>query len=361
MSLSRMYTPVLHFDDINGRPLVGGKLYTYEANSSTPAPTYRDKSGTLLNENPISLDERGECEVWLVDGLRYKMVLVDPIGTQVWEADDVSSSGSGSSSLRRINIFSSDHSVDVDENYVAQNDSFNVDLGVKFENLPDKPDIPPAQVNSDWNANSGVAQILNKPDIPPAQVNSDWNANSGVAQILNKPDIPPAQVNSDWNANSGVAQILNKPDIHGSCLLTPRSEWQTLDGTSTTLTYIWSSGTPSAVTGDKIRLATTEGHTKYRVEVAALGAYRIDGIIHVKWEGTPVNKTGSIYGFACDFSRNFTLILGRQPVIVEIPYNQKPYYGFGFPVPDSYIDAPNGVKLAIQILAEYLGPVPEAT
>ena len=91
MSLSRMYTPVLHFDDINGRPLVGGKLYTYKANSSTPAPTYRNKSGTLLNENPISLDERGECEVWLVDGLRYKIVLVDSIGTRIWEADNVSS------------------------------------------------------------------------------------------------------------------------------------------------------------------------------------------------------------------------------------------------------------------------------
>lgn len=284
-----MYTPVLHFDDINGRPLVGGKLYTYKANSSTPAPTYRNKSGTLLNENPISLDERGECEVWLVDGIRYKMVLVDPIGTQVWEADDVSSSGSGSSSLQRINIFSSDHSVDVEETYVEHTDSFNVNLGVKYENLPDKP------------------------------------------------------------------------DIHGSCLLTPRSEWQTFDGTSTTLKYIWSSGTPSAVTGDKIRLATTEEQTKYHVEVAALGAYRIDAIIHAKWEGTPVNKTGSIYGFACDFSRHFTLTLGRQSIIVEIPYNQKSYYGFGLPVPASYIDAPNGVNFAIQLLVEYLGPVPEAT
>ena len=77
--------------------------------------------------------------------------------------------------------------------------------------IKNKPTIPAAQVNSDWNANSGVAQILNKPDIPAAQVNSDWNANSGVAQILNKPDIPAAQVNADWNANSGVAQILNKP------------------------------------------------------------------------------------------------------------------------------------------------------
>jgi hypothetical protein len=52
------------------------------------------------------------------------------------------------------------------------------------------PTIPAAQVNSDWNAVSGVAQILNKPTIPAAQVNSDWNAVSGVAQILNKPTIP---------------------------------------------------------------------------------------------------------------------------------------------------------------------------
>jgi len=45
-------------------------------------------------------------------------------------------------------------------------------------------------VNADWNAVSGDAQILNKPTIPAAQVNSDWNAVSGVAQILNKPSIP---------------------------------------------------------------------------------------------------------------------------------------------------------------------------
>jgi hypothetical protein len=66
-------------------------------------------------------------------------------------------------------------------------------------------------VNADWNATSGLAQILNKPTIPAAQVNSNWNATSGLSQILNKPTIPAAQVNSDWNASSGVSQILNKP------------------------------------------------------------------------------------------------------------------------------------------------------
>jgi hypothetical protein len=39
--------------------------------------------------------------------------------------------------------------------------------------------------------------LLNKPTIPAAQVNSDWNANSGVAQILNKPTIPDVSGKAD--------------------------------------------------------------------------------------------------------------------------------------------------------------------
>ena len=115
-----------------------------------------------------------------------------------------------------------------------------------YEDLTDKPTIPAAQVNSDWNATSGVAEILNKPTIPAAQVNSDWNANSGVAQILNKPNlstvaesgsyedltdkptIPAAQVNSDWNATSGVAEILNKPTIPAPQI---QSDWLQDDNT----------------------------------------------------------------------------------------------------------------------------------
>ena len=96
--------------------------------------------------------------------------------------------------------------------------SFTPGGGLLSDNVQDAIDeinnkIPAAQVNADWNATSGVAQILNKPTIPAAQVNSDWNATSGVAQILNKPTIPAAQVNSDWNSSSGVSQILNKPTI----------------------------------------------------------------------------------------------------------------------------------------------------
>ena len=68
-------------------------------------------------------------------------------------------------------------------------------------------DIPAAQVNSDWNASSGVAQILNKPSLAAVATSGSYT------DLSNKPTIPAAQVNSDWNASSGVAQILNKPTI----------------------------------------------------------------------------------------------------------------------------------------------------
>ena len=83
--------------------------------------------------------------------------------------------------------------------------------------IPDVPDIPTPTA-----ANEG--DILTVDDegnpqwAPPqtySQRQADWDQSdsSAVDYIKNKPTIPAAQVNSDWNAVSGVAQILNKPDL----------------------------------------------------------------------------------------------------------------------------------------------------
>ena len=132
---------------------------------------------------------------------------------------------------------------------------------------------PAAQVNADWNATSGAAQILNKPTIPTVPTNvsaftndagyltehQDISGKANTADLAtvattgnyndlsNKPtiptvnnatltiqkngesvgtftanqssnktiniEVPAAQVNANWNATSGVAQILNKPTL----------------------------------------------------------------------------------------------------------------------------------------------------
>ena len=50
--------------------------------------------------------------------------------------------------------------------YVEADDLAQVATTGNYNDLNNKPTIPAAQVNSDWNATSGVAEILNKPTIP---------------------------------------------------------------------------------------------------------------------------------------------------------------------------------------------------
>ena len=91
--------------------------------------------------------------------------------------------------------------------YVEADDLATVATSGSYNDLSNKPTIPAAQVNSDWKANSGVAQILNKPTLATVATSGSYD------DLSNKPTIPAAQVNSDWDAASGVAQILNKPSL----------------------------------------------------------------------------------------------------------------------------------------------------
>jgi len=83
---------------------------------------------------------------------------------------------------------------------LSTNDFTNT-LKTKLDGIQDGAEV---NVNADWNATSGDAQILNKPTIPAAQVNSDWNATSGVTQILNKPTIPAAVTKTSDLINDGA-------------------------------------------------------------------------------------------------------------------------------------------------------------
>lgn len=94
--------PRNQFFDALGKPLKGGKLYTYLAGSTTPAATFQDQDLTAKNENPIPLDATGSCTIWLDPAKSYKFVLKDSKGvTQPgWPVDNVSGAGSLSERLR---------------------------------------------------------------------------------------------------------------------------------------------------------------------------------------------------------------------------------------------------------------------
>lgn len=82
-------TPKFSATTAAGTPLVGGKLYSYEAGTSTPLSTYTNSYATTANTNPVILDARGEANVWLLDTAVYKLALYDADDNLIWTVDNV--------------------------------------------------------------------------------------------------------------------------------------------------------------------------------------------------------------------------------------------------------------------------------
>jgi hypothetical protein len=96
-------TPRMQFFAADGTPLVGGKVYTYQAGTTSPQATYTDTTGVTSNTNPIILNSRGEAAIWL-GGLNYKFKLTDANDVEIWTVDYISGPISGASPTLTGNV-----------------------------------------------------------------------------------------------------------------------------------------------------------------------------------------------------------------------------------------------------------------
>ena len=83
-----------------------------------------------------------------------------------------------------------------------------------YNDLTNKPNIPDVsdyytkeETYSQNEVNSLLSLKADTSSLATVATSGDYD------DLLNKPTIPAAQVNSDWNASSGVSEILNKPTV----------------------------------------------------------------------------------------------------------------------------------------------------
>jgi hypothetical protein len=76
-----------------GGPLVGGKVFTYEAGTTLPQVTYTSSDGGTPNTNPVILDTNGEASIWLGENA-YKFVVKNSGDVLVYTVDNLTSSAS---------------------------------------------------------------------------------------------------------------------------------------------------------------------------------------------------------------------------------------------------------------------------
>lgn len=105
------------FLDLNGKPLTGGKLYTYSAGTPTPVPTYKtigDTSSTNTNTNPIILDNAGMAYIVIETDKAYKFVLFDKNDAKIAEWDNVTGNiGGGGGGSEDIVVVGTPNEIDV--------------------------------------------------------------------------------------------------------------------------------------------------------------------------------------------------------------------------------------------------------
>lgn len=141
----------------------------------------------------------------------------------------------------------------VDDIAALQEDKANTaDLGaVAFSNsyndLDNKPTIPAAQVNSDWNSTSGVSEILNKPTIPSiAGLVPDIRTVSTNAPLSGGGNLTADRTLSITQANTTTDGYLSSTD------------WNTFNGKQAALGF-----TPENTTNKQNSLATDGTGTKF--------------------------------------------------------------------------------------------------
>lgn len=135
----------------DGHPLIGGRLWTYQANTTVPKAAYHDPYFVSPHANPLTLDAYGQATVWL-DGY-YHLVLEDQDGTLLWNVPSYTFDVSGTVGAGAIVTGSTEQVVQSVQSERVLAVTGLVPLGYRVEGVM-------TQVTAEFGVSLGLKQIL---------------------------------------------------------------------------------------------------------------------------------------------------------------------------------------------------------
>lgn len=268
---------------LDGKPLAGGKVYTYEAGTTTPKNTYTTHEGDVPNTNPVILDQNGKAKIFLGDGA-YRIRIEDKDGALVDDINQIS-------------------------RYVTQSDfaefQQTVETGInELEQVKDQIDVYVDSSISDQKGYAGGIAPLNEnnevdpvhlPDLPNDAIPQATETALGVAKIVTTAIAQAGENDTDILTAKKLRQGLN---ASGNAPIFAFRAWINFNGISTP-PAIKGSGNISSVTdnglGDyTINFTTPMPDTNYGILATTSGSKSITATIAVSADGgAPILKTTS--------------------------------------------------------------------
>lgn len=149
MTLRALWPVTQQFQNKNGSNLVSGKVYIYYQGRTALATTYHDEEGTVVNANPVLLDNNGRATVFANTIYSYTIVVCDYYGKELFSQDITLHDAI--STAKDVIVMGSDGSVKVDTTTLPNGVQY--DLSVNTDIIASKKSVD--DVKTDLNNLTG--------------------------------------------------------------------------------------------------------------------------------------------------------------------------------------------------------------
>ena len=200
MTLRALWPVTQQFQNKNGSNLVSGKVYIYYQGRTALATTYHDEEGTVVNSNPVLLDNNGRATVFANTIYSYTIVVCDYYGKELFSQDITLHDAI--STAKDVIVMGSDGSVKVDTTTLPNGVQY--DLSVNTDIIATKKSVD--DVKTDLN------NLTGKVDNHTTQIEQIQEDINGIDSSLAKKKDKQNELNFNGSATKTVKKITQYPN-----------------------------------------------------------------------------------------------------------------------------------------------------
>ena len=194
-TLSALWPVVQQYQNKNGTILTGGKVYIYYQGRTALATTYHDEAGTVVNSNPVLLDNNGRATVFANTIYSYTIVVCDYYGKELFSQDITLHDAI--STAKDVMVIGSNGSVKVDTTTLPNGVQY--DLSVNTDIIATKKSVD--DVKTDLN------NLTGKVDNHTAQIGQIQEDINGIESTVAKKKDRQTELAFNGSATKTVKSI----------------------------------------------------------------------------------------------------------------------------------------------------------
>ena len=200
MTLRSLWPVTQQFQNKNGSILVSGKVYIYYQGRTALATTYHDEEGTVVNANPVLLDNNGRATVFANTIYSYTIVVCDYYGKELFSQDITLHDAI--STAKDVIVMGSDGSVKVDTTTLPNGVQY--DLSVNTDIIATKKSVD--DVKTDLN------NLTGKVDNHTTQIEQIQEDIAGIESTVSKKKDKQNELNFNGSATKTIKKITQYPN-----------------------------------------------------------------------------------------------------------------------------------------------------